>query len=103
MLKASQEALIHQASRDLISIQRKELQHFERILGEFGLQGALFAGFISQVLCNVDALDNDPGFWKYILWISLTIGFSLSLGVTFVTTLAGIYAPGLALRGPTGY
>jgi hypothetical protein len=39
MLKASQEALIHQASRDLISIQRKELQHFERILG------ALFAGF----------------------------------------------------------
>lgn len=102
MLKASQEALVQQASRDLISIQRKELQHFEKILGEFGLQGALFAGFISQVLCNVDALNNDPGPWKYIFWISLTIVSSLSLGITFSTTLAGIYAPGLALRGPPG-
>jgi hypothetical protein len=102
MLKASQEALVQQASRDLISIQRKELQHFERILREFSLQGALFAGFIAQVLCNVDALDNDPGAWKYIFWPCITAVFSLSLGITFATTLAGIYGPGLALIGPAG-
>lgn len=103
MIKASQEALIQQASRDIILIQRKELEHFKEILNKFAFQGALFGGFILQVICNVNVNEAEVGLhWKWLFWLCLDIVFTISLTVLLGTKIAGIYAPGLALRGPAG-
>ncbi len=103
MIKASQEALVHQAKRDLIIIQRKELQYFSEISGRFGLQGALFAGFLLDVFCNVNTIDSDGNLiWKWIYWLSFPIVITFSLAVTLGSTFSKVFAPGLALRGPSG-
>lgn len=95
MIKASQEALVHQAKRDLITIQRKELQHFVEISARFGLQGALFSGFLVDVFCNLDAIESHGGIiWKWVFWISFPIAMTLSFAVTLGTTLSNIFAPG---------
>ncbi|CDJ42920.1 high mobility group protein, putative [Eimeria tenella] len=102
MLSVLKNALVTGASKEDVAIRKKELDWFARNCWIITSQSTVIAGFSFSQLSK--APDSPSSSFAAVLHLALTgASFAAALTVLVRATLTGIYAQGLALRGPAGF
>ncbi|XP_026191453.1 uncharacterized protein LOC34621139 [Cyclospora cayetanensis] len=116
MLSVMKNALVTGASKEDVSIRKRELDWFSRNCWIIASQATVIAGFAFSQLSRPG--NPEGAGWSYLLQVTLTgIAFVCALNVLVRATLSGIYAQaskqallrsgssdsGLALRGHEGF
>lgn len=103
MQKAKQAVLLQSTNQQLIEIRQSEIDYFVSCFSTYGIQCVVIAGVqlnsVQQVLPENLSI---PRWLKTWFWISCTMTIALCCHVLIVTSVAIVFGPGLALRGPLG-
>ena len=102
MLSAEHHALQHRLVQQLVSIREREMNYMLNRYQTIGTQAALIAGFcLSSITISLSPSDNEPVLLS-IFFITTMTTVIACIHVILCTVFVGNWAPGLALRGPTG-
>ena len=103
MLSAEHMALQSRLVQQLAAIKQKELDYLLSRYQAIGVQSALVAACALQTLVSLDPSAPDVNRWvTYLFFISSMLCCLACTYVTVCVLYIGNWAPGLALRGPTG-
>lgn len=106
MIKAQHDKLLQEANQQILEIRNMEISYYSECFNNFSTQSALIAGFVLQSLTNLNLAQAQKSrvvTWASVFyWISVAVLTATSMHCILCASICNIYAPGLALRGPTG-
>ena len=106
MIKAEQSTLLQKANIRVVNIRNLEMTYYMNTYNNLSIQSGLVAGFVLQVLTNLNLSQAQKNAFtsiaSAIFWILSALVVSSSLHCCLTSMLCNVYAPGLALRGPAG-
>jgi len=101
MLSAEHLALQSRLVQQLAEVRQREMDYVLTRYQAIGTQAALVAGFSMQTLVSLD-VSSTPQYIIYIFFLASLACVLSCMHVVIVTLYVSNWAPGLALRGPTG-
>ncbi|KAJ8602943.1 hypothetical protein CTAYLR_001527 [Chrysophaeum taylorii] len=103
MLSAEHISLQSRLVQQLIAIREKEMNYMLARYDAVGTQAALLAGFAVSSLTSLTPSEDDvSNTVEYLFYISSVVTIIACVHVILSTMAVSNWAPGLALRGPTG-
>ena len=102
MLSIVKNRVVTDVSKQTVEIRKMELDWYVTNFGTLATQATVVAGFsFGQLTISIPENVSLPAEMIYIILTSMAM--ALELYVTTVCTFATIWAPGIALRGPSGF